>query len=72
MDKLDINIRREIVLNLAPPDLIKYCSINKKSNEEICGSDSFWRRKLKKDYPQEMIEVRKKKIKLSKSQKIYI
>ena len=73
MENLDIHGRREIILNLAPSDLIKYCSVNKKANKEICDSDSFWRRKLEKDYPEEMIEVRKKGIKVIKNpKKIYM
>ena len=36
--------------------------MNRKANQEICESDIFWRRKLEKDYPQEMLEVRKKGI----------
>ncbi|GAG82283.1 unnamed protein product, partial [marine sediment metagenome] len=41
--------------------------------KEICESDSFWRRKLEKDYPQEIIEVRKKGIEVIKNPKnIYI
>jgi hypothetical protein len=73
MERLDINTRQEILLNLNPSDLIKYCSVNKKANKEICVSDTFWRRKLEKDYPQEMAEVRKKGIDVIKNPKeIYI
>ena len=54
MESLDVNVRREILINLQPVDIVKYCSANKKTNSEICSSNTFWRRKLEKDYPLEM------------------
>jgi hypothetical protein len=69
MEKLDINARMEIVLKLSPKDLLQYCSINKKANKEVCESDIFWRKKLEKDYPLEMLEVRKKGIDVIKNPK---
>ena len=47
----------EIALNLKPADLVKFCSVNRKTNSRICDSKDFWRRKLIKDYPDEMKEI---------------
>jgi hypothetical protein len=58
METIGKDVNMLIALNLAPSDLIKYCSTNKALYQEICDSDIFWRKKLEKDYPLEMAEVR--------------
>ena len=57
MDNLPKDVTVEIALNLKPADLVKFCSVNRKTNSRICDSKDFWRRKLVKDYPEEMKEI---------------
>ena len=57
MDYLPKDVTVEIALNLKPADLVKFCSVNRKTNSRICDSKDFWRRKLVKDYPEEMKEI---------------
>ena len=53
MNNLPKDVTVEIALNLRPADLVKFCSVNRKTNSHICDSKDFWRRKLIKDYPDE-------------------
>ena len=62
MQSLGKDLRMEIALNLSPPDLVRLCATNKRENNELCSSDIFWRKKLEKDYPQEMHELKNSKI----------
>ena len=57
METLPKDISREMALNLSPADIVNFCSTNKKFNKEICDSNDFWRRKLEKDYPEEMKNI---------------
>ena len=57
MDTLPKDVTMEIALNLKPADLVRFCSSNKKFKTNICDSKDFWRRKLVKDYPEEMKEI---------------
>ena len=57
MNNLPKDVTVEIALNLKPADLVKFCSVNMKTNSRICDSKDFWRRKLIKDYPDEMKEI---------------
>ena len=57
MNTLPKDVTVEIALNLKPADLVKFCSVNRKTNSRICDSKDFWRRKLVKDYPEEMKEI---------------
>lgn len=52
----DLNI--EILLNFNLKDLVQYCRTNKQ-NSKICLSKSFWLLKLKKDFPNELINTNK-------------
>ena len=51
METLPKDVAIEMALNLSPADLIRFCSASKAQNR-ICNSRDFWRRKLKKDYPE--------------------
>ena len=51
METLPKDVAIEMALNLSPADLIRFCSASKAQNR-ICNSNDFWRRKLKKDYPE--------------------
>ena len=73
MNILDKNVQMEIVLNLSPVDIVKYCSTGKSQYENICNSNTFWRRKLEKDYPQEMIDLQRNGIKtIQNPKKLYM
>ena len=41
----------QLALDLDLKDIFRLCQSNRRSNEIICESDTFWRRKLIKDYP---------------------
>ncbi len=58
MESLPKDVTMEMALNLSPPALINFCTSSKKSNQ-VCNSDSFWRRKLEKDYPKEFYKTEK-------------
>jgi len=47
------DVQRKIALNLEAHELIKFCSTNQKTYQDICNSDEFWRLKLEMDYPNE-------------------
>jgi len=51
METLTKDTLTKIALELSPPDLINFCSTNKKNN--ICSSENkdFWRLKIQRDYP---------------------
>src|SRR5688572_4507006 len=70
MNTLPKDVTIEIALNLKPADLIKFCSVNRKANNLICDSKDFWRRKLVRDYPEEMKEIEDKV--LNNPKKIYM
>ena len=50
MENLPKDVAIEMALNLSPVDLISLCSSSKTQNR-ICNSNNFWRRKLDRDYP---------------------
>ena len=51
MESLPKDVAIEMALNLSPPDLINFCATSKTQNR-VCNSNDFWRRKLEKDYPE--------------------
>lgn len=55
METLPKDVAIEMALNLSPPDFISFCSTSKAQNR-ICNSNDFWRRKLEKDYPEELLQ----------------
>lgn len=55
METLPKDVLIEMALNLSPPDLISFCASSKTQNKIICQSETFWRRKLQKDYPEEFL-----------------
>ena len=55
MQTLPKDVAIEMALNLSAPDLISFCSASKSQNR-ICNSNDFWRRKLEKDYPEELLQ----------------
>ena len=55
MESLPKDVAIEMALNLSAPDLISLCSTSKTQNR-ICNSNDFWRRKLEKDYPEELLQ----------------
>ena len=55
MESLPKDVMAEMALNLSAPDVIKFCSASKSQNR-ICNSNDFWRRKLEKDYPEELLD----------------
>ena len=55
METLPKDVRMKIALDLSPPDLVRFCVTETKQNKEICGSETFWRQKLEKDYPEEFL-----------------
>ena len=57
MNNLPKDVTVEIALNLKPGDLVKLCRTNRRFHKNICDSKDFWRRKLVKDYPDEMKEI---------------
>ena len=57
MDTLPRDPTEEIGLKLSPADLINLCSTNTVYNRLLCNSDTFWLKKLRHDYPDEMREV---------------
>lgn len=56
MQQVPKDIRIKIALELSPPDLIHFCATERKQNRDICNSETFWRLKLEKDYPEEFLE----------------
>ena len=46
-----INILYEILLNSTPNVINKVCRMNKRLND-ICDTESFWSKKMARDYPQ--------------------
>ena len=55
METLSKDVAIEMALNLSAPDFISLCSASKTQNR-ICNSNDFWRRKLEKDYPEELLQ----------------
>ena len=55
MQTLPKDVTIEMALNLSPPDLVSFCSASKTQNR-VCNSDDFWRRKLQRDYPEKFLE----------------
>lgn len=51
METLPNDIKRLVALELSPSDLIKFCLTDKNTNNAVCNSNDFWRRKLMIDYP---------------------
>ena len=72
MQQLSKDVKREIALDLSPPDLINLCSTQKEFNKEICESRDFWMRKLEKDYPEEFLQFHKKGIPVKNPKDRYI
>lgn len=62
MEKIPIDIRRNIALNLSPKDLISLCAASKDIfYKGICNDNVFWRLKITQDYP-EIMEYYKGKV----------
>lgn len=57
MEKLPKDVTQEMALNLSPPDLVEFCASSKQYNKIICQSETFWRRKLEKDYPEAVYDI---------------
>ena len=55
METLPKDVAIEMALNLSAPDFISFCSASKAQNR-VCNSNDFWRRKLERDYPEELLE----------------
>ena len=51
LSKLSKDLLIELALELSLPDLLRLCQSSKRNNKLLCESDTFWRRKLAKDYP---------------------
>ena len=49
-DILSKDILIELAIELDLPDIIKWCSVNKRFNDATCKSETFWRRKFNHDY----------------------
>ena len=60
MESLPKDVVQEMALNLSPADLIEFCTSSKKYNKILCESETFWRRKLEKDYPEVVYQVQHK------------
>ena len=71
METLPKDVAIEMALNLSPPDLISFCSSSKTQNR-ICNSNDFWRRKLEKDYPEELFEFYKSGTPVENPKQVYI
>ena len=71
MEKLPKDIAIEMALNLSPPDLINFCSASKTQNR-VCNSDYFWRKKLEKDYPEELLEFYETGSPIANPRQVYI
>jgi hypothetical protein len=72
MDSLPKDVLSEMALNLSPPDLIKFCATAKRQNKSICESETFWRRKLERDYPEEFLEFYQKGVPVKNPKAVYI
>lgn len=72
MESLPKDVLSEMVLNLTPPDLIKFCSTGKLQNKIVCESETFWRRKLERDYPEEFLEFYETGIPVKKPKAVYV
>jgi len=72
MDTLPKDVISEMALNLSPPDLISFCASSKKQNKIICQSETFWRRKLEKDYPEEYLDFYETGIPIKNPRQVYI
>ena len=72
METLPKDVRMEIALDLSPPDLIRFCTTETKQNKEICESETFWRQKLEKDYPEELLYFYDNNIPVNNPKKLYI
>ena len=57
MENLPKDVLIEMALNLSPPDLISFCASSSTKNKIVCNSDSFWYRKLQKNYPEEFYQM---------------
>lgn len=53
---LPSDIWKEIAINLEPEEVLNLCLTSVNFNEKICNSDTFWRKKLLKDYNVKIIE----------------
>ena len=71
MESLPKDVVIEMALNLSPDDLINLCSVSKSLNR-ICNSNDFWRRKLEKDYPEEVFHSYITEIPIENPKQIYI
>ena len=71
MESLPKDVMAEMALNLSAPDLISLCSASKSQNR-ICNSNDFWRRKLEKDYPEELFEFYKSGTPVENPKQVYI
>ena len=71
MESLPKDVAIEMALNLSPPDLVRLCSASKAQNR-ICNSNDFWRRKLEKDYPEEVFHSYVTEIPIENPKQIYI
>ena len=50
MDKLHNDVLIKLAIDLDLPDIIKWCSINKRFNKLTCENDIFWMNKFYNDY----------------------
>ena len=51
LEQLPRDVLWELAINLDYADIIKLCQTNKNLNQKLCQQDTFWRRKLLKEYP---------------------
>lgn len=49
--QLPADVMALMALELDTPSILNYCLSNKRFNEVICNSQTFWRNKFTKDYP---------------------
>lgn len=71
MNKLNKDLIAEIALNLDPKDIVNFSLTCKKYNE-ILNIENFWRKKLEKDYIEELLEFYRDGIILENPKEKYI
>lgn len=72
METLPPDVLRKIALEMSPPDLIKFCSTEKRMNVNICDSKDFWLKKLEIDYPEALIITYRDGLPLINPKRTYI
>ena len=71
MENLPKDVIVEMALNLLPVDVVNFCIVSKLQNK-FCNSNDFWRRKLEKDYAEEVFHSYVTEIPIENPKQIYI